>query len=269
LAVIKQQRTTFASPIGVVRANTGAGAVFRGVNKIADQMIEESFRSAKQKALEAGEDLARSKELGSLRSINPATGLPEMSLMSTLAPPQEFGSIAQKAYKRVIESRYVSQIEQDFKLKAKELSMIENISPDLYSEKMSQYLEEMINSASSGQYKNMIEETGTFYLASTKMNLIETRRREQKIKNKQFFITNHTEVLKSFQDLDADDRILAYEKLIADIDLQIEADPNSYSGPEINALKKEGFDGVAPSSMSGSKAAGEELVIFDSSVLKK
>ena len=121
LAVIKQQRTTFASPIGVVRANTGAGAVFRGVNKIADQMIEESFRSAKQKALEAGEDLARSKELGSLRSINPETGLPEMSLMSTLAPPQEFGSIAQKAYKRVIESRYVSQIEQDFKLKAKEL----------------------------------------------------------------------------------------------------------------------------------------------------
>ena len=121
MAVIKQQRTTFASPIGVVRANTGAGAVFRGVNKIADQMIEESFRSAKEKALEAGEDLARSKELGSLRSINPATGLPEMSLMSTLAPPQEFGSIAQKAYKRVIESRYVSQIEQDFKLKAKEL----------------------------------------------------------------------------------------------------------------------------------------------------
>ena len=116
--------------------------------------------------------------------------------------------------------------------------MIENISPDLYSEKMSQYLEEMINSASSGQYKNMIEETGTFYLASTKMNLIETRRREQKAKNKQFFINHHTEVQKTFQDLDADDRVLAYEKLIADIDLQIEADPNSYSGPEINALKK-------------------------------
>ena len=89
MAVIKQQRTTFASPIGVVRANTGAGAVFAGVNKIADQMIEESFRGAKEKAIEAGKDLAMSEELGSLRSINPATGKPEMSLMSTIAPPQE------------------------------------------------------------------------------------------------------------------------------------------------------------------------------------
>ena len=105
MAVIKQQRTTFASPIGVVRANTGSGAVFRSVNKIADQMIQNSFANAKANAIEAGEDLARSKEIGSLRSINPETN--EIEMMTNLAAPASFGTVAQKAYKRAIESRYV------------------------------------------------------------------------------------------------------------------------------------------------------------------
>ena len=175
MAVIKQQRTTFASPIGVVRANTGAGAVFRGVNKIADQMIEESFRSAKQKALEAGEDLARSKELGSLRSINPATGLPEMSLMSTLAPPQEFGSIAQKAYKRVIESRYVSQIEQDFKLKAKELYNEHKDNPNaekLFADSLGNFIDESVKHVDP-RFQGVISSIGASLLASNKVNLLE------------------------------------------------------------------------------------------------
>lgn len=177
MAVIKQQRTTFASPIGVVRANTGAGAVFRGVNKIADQMIEESFRSAKEKALEAGEDLARSKELGSLRSINPATGLPEMSLMSTLAPPQEFGSIAQKAYKRVIESRYVSQIEQDFKLKAKELYIEHKDDPNgsqLFSDSLGNFIDDSLEQVDP-RFKGVISSVGASLLASNKINFIEQK----------------------------------------------------------------------------------------------
>ena len=175
MAVIKQQRTTFASPIGVVRANTGAGAVFAGVNKIADQMIEESFRGAKEKAIEAGKDLAMSEELGSLRSINPATGKPEMSLMSTIAPPQELGSIAQKAYKRVVESRYVSQIEQDFKLKAQELYNEHKDNPNavnLFSDSLGNFIDESVKHVDP-RFQGVISSVGASLLASNKVNLME------------------------------------------------------------------------------------------------
>jgi len=232
MPVLRQKTQNINRPINVARVDTGEAELWQTISANAQQMSETAFKNLADKSLEEAVELGQSADNARVTTINPATGKPEALDAYDLNPR------AQQAYNRVIQQRFETSISNEIKLKAKELSMIENISPDLYSEKMSQYLEEMINSASSGQYKNMIEETGTFYLASTKMNLIETRRREQKIKNKQFFITNHTEVLKSFQDLDANDRILAYEKLIADIDLQIEADPNSYSGPEINALKK-------------------------------
>ena len=125
-------------------------------------MSETAFKNLADKSLEEAVELGQAADNARVTTINPATGKPEALDAYDLNPR------AQQAYNRVIQQRFETSISNEIKLKAKELSMIENISPDLYSEKMSQYLEEMINSASSGQYKNMIEETGTFYLASTK-----------------------------------------------------------------------------------------------------
>jgi len=173
LAVIKQQRTTFASPIGVVRANTGSGAVFRSVNKIADQMIQNSFANAKANAIEAGEDLARSKEIGSLRSINPETN--EIEMMTNLAAPASFGTVAQKAYKRAIESRYVSQIETDFKLKAKELYITHKDDPNgvtLFSDSFAQFIDSSIEHVDPN-FKQVVSAVGASLLASNKINFME------------------------------------------------------------------------------------------------
>jgi len=175
LAVIKQQRTTFASPIGVVRANTGAGDVFRGVNKIADQMIENSFQDAKAKALEAGKDLAMSEDLGSLRSINPETNLPEMSLMGSIKAPDRFGSVAQKAYKVAIEARYVNQIEQDFKAQAKLLYARHKDSPEglqLFKDGFGLFIDESVQHVDP-RFKGVVQSVGASLLASNTVNFME------------------------------------------------------------------------------------------------
>ena len=100
-----------------------------------------------------------------------------MSLMSTLAPPQEFGSIAQKAYKRVIESRYVSQIEQDFKLKAKELYIEHKDDPNgsqLFSDSLGNFIDDSLEQVDP-RFKGVISSVGASLLASNKINFIEQK----------------------------------------------------------------------------------------------
>ena len=248
MAVIKQQRTTFASPIGVVRANTGSGAVFRSVNKIADQMIQNSFANAKANAIEAGEDLARSKEIGSLRSINPETN--EIEMMTNLAAPASFGTVAQKAYKRAIEARYVSQIETDFKLKAKELYITHKDDPNgvtLFSDSFGQFIDSSIEHVDPS-FKQVVSAVGASLLASNKINFMEQQAKTVRANILQDFDNHFTESVSDIATLWASDDPKAVTdakagelRLLQRIqDLAI-SDPSGMTRPMSNSYRTELF----------------------------
>ena len=176
MAVIKQQRQAFASNIGVVRADTGAAEMWRGVGKLADSIIEGSFQQMKVEAQQAGEDLARTTKLGSLRSINPETGEVESSLISSLSAPDSFGSVARQAYKSVIETRYVKQVEEDFKFKAAELALEYKDNPNavaLFSDDMADFIEQSTKLAVP-EFQQVVKDMGSSLLASNKINLMES-----------------------------------------------------------------------------------------------
>ena len=107
MAVIKQRRQFLPQSIGVIRANTGAAEVARSVNGLANAMIETSFDELKKQARDRGQELA---EVADLRAIDPKTGRIE-----ALTVPTGLGRAAADAYEELIEKRYVSQTEQDFK----------------------------------------------------------------------------------------------------------------------------------------------------------
>ena len=231
MPVLRQKRTVTNAPIGVARINTGESELWETIRANAKNVASTAFNTLKKESLNEAQELALSQDIDKVKTINPATGKLEALELYNM------NSDARAAYKRIIDSRFEKSISDEIKLKSKEFALIENISPQEYEEKFSQYLAGVVNNAPEGMYKGMVEEAGTFYLASTKMNLTQTRRQEQKAKNKQFLITEVNEVQKSFLELNDEDREIAYNKILEKIDLNITADSNSYSGSEINALK--------------------------------
>jgi hypothetical protein len=211
VAVIKQQRQAFASNIGVVRADTGAAEMWRGVGKLADTIIEGSFQQMKVEAQQTGEELGRTTKLGSLRSINPETGEVESSLISSLAAPDSFGSVARQAYKSVIETRYVKQIEEDFKFKAAELALEYKDNPNavaLFSDDMADFIEQSTK-LTAPQFQQVVKDMGSSLLASNKINLMEAAMLKDKenlsVDFQNTFISDQTDLLKMFS---SDDPIM-------------------------------------------------------------
>ena len=231
MPVLRQKRTVTNAPIGVARINTGESELWETIRANAKTVASTAFNTLKKESLNEAQELALNEDIDKVRTINPATG--ELEALELY----NMNSDARAAYKRIVDSRFEKSISDEIKLKAQEFALIENISPQRYEEKFSQYLAGMVKNAPEGMYQGMVEEAGTFYLASTKMNLTQTRRREIKVKNKQLFITEVNEVQNNFNEMDFVERKKAYEKLLEKVNLNVTADSNSYSGPEINALK--------------------------------
>lgn len=175
MAVRKQRRQAFSQRIGVVRANTGAGLVTQSINNLADNLIESSFESLKVEAQKAGQEFAQSKSLESIRTINPATGKPE-----AYQAPEGYGTIAQDAYNRVIQQRFINTVEQDFKTKAAELAIEYQDDPDAvtkYSDAFDSfvggYLQNVGDAGVDPSIQNIVDSMGSQLLASNKLNLMQ------------------------------------------------------------------------------------------------
>ncbi len=175
MAVIKQRRQYLAQNIGVVRANTGAAEVARSVNGLANAMIETSFDELKKQARDRGQELA---EVADLRAIDPKTGKIE-----ALTVPTSLGRAAADAYEELIEKRYVSQTEQDFKIKAAELAVAYEFDPDgvaKFATEVGEYIEETAANASP-KFASAFRNFGAALLSSNRLSLQqEANRRERR-----------------------------------------------------------------------------------------
>ena len=180
MPVLRQKRTVTNAPIGVARINTGEAELWETIRANAKNVASTAFTNLKKESLNEAQELALNEDIDKVRTINPTTGKLEALELYNM------NSDARVAYKRIIDSRFEKSISDEIQLKSKEFALINKISPQEYEKKFSQYLAGMVNNAPDGMYKGMIEEAGTFYLASTKMNLTETRRKEALIEHADF-----------------------------------------------------------------------------------
>lgn len=180
MAVIKQTRQFTTGNIGVVRSSNAGEKSAVNTMKVADDIINMAFTHASNEAGRKGAEIASSLAESNIRTINPDTGMPE-ALAST---PETFGTVATNAYRDVIDARYRGSIDREIKQKAADLALVADQQSDpisYYSENFGDYLDKMTEN-STGMYSNYVKETGTAYLASTKLNLQErmiARDREQ------------------------------------------------------------------------------------------
>jgi hypothetical protein len=174
MAVIKQRRQFLPQSIGVVRANTGAAEVSRSVGNLANAMIETSFDELKKQARDRGQELA---EVADLRAIDPKTGK-----IQALTVPTSLGRAAADAYEELIEKRYVSQTEQDFKTKAAELAVAYEFDPNgvvKFSTEFGEYIEETSANASP-KFASAFRNFGAALLSSNKLSLQQDANRRER-----------------------------------------------------------------------------------------
>lgn len=164
MPVVKQQQSFVNQPIGVTRVNTGVPELWQTVSNAAANIMEMAVKEGAEEAEQFGLDAALSQSGANLRTIDPLSGKPV-----AFASPKGLGDIGQDAYERVINQRFEDSMNQEMKLRAAEIAQ-SNPNPAAYDAEMSRYIADMSDGA-IGRYKNYIEETGGFYLASTKLNL--------------------------------------------------------------------------------------------------
>ena len=157
MPVLRQKRTVTNAPIGVARINTGESELWETIRANAKTVASTAFNTLKKESLNEAQDLALNVDIDKVKTINPTTG--ELEALELY----NMNSDARAAYKRIVDSRFEKSISDEIKLKSKEFALIENISPQEYEKKFSQYLAGVVNNAPEGMYKGMVEEAGTFY----------------------------------------------------------------------------------------------------------
>ncbi len=188
MAVIREQRRFQMGNIGVVRASDAGERAAVSTMQNADRLINMAFDGASKEAKKKGIQLAKSLDEANIRTINPTTGLPQ----ALAEMPTSFGQIARDAYEATVEDRYRISIDREIKQKASELALQADQTADPvgnYETTMGQYLDSMKENA-QGTYFNYINEFGSAYLASTKLNLQEASIRRQRA-NSAVEITEH------------------------------------------------------------------------------
>lgn len=177
MPVIREKRSYFTQPVGVVRAGADSFGVTSGIGELADSLIKGSYDTLVEQAKEKGQDLARTVKQSSFKSLNPETGQVE-----ALKPPSTFGTAAANAYQELIETRYIASVEDEINNSAKtNFARYEN-DRDGYA-KFSSALEEDVDSILQSvdpRFSALTESLGASLVASYESNfLVKKVKRDQ------------------------------------------------------------------------------------------
>ena len=181
MAVIRQRQQVFTKPIGVTRMNTGEAELWQTVKQGADRISSLAFQENQILAEEAGREAGLDLDVSQINGINPETGMSE-----PLSAPKGFGSIARRAYEKVVDARFMDDAQDRLKLKAKELGSKYSRSPEEFSRQMSNFIAETAEKTASGKYKSTIVESGQKFLSDMQINLIDQQRSRARARETDF-----------------------------------------------------------------------------------
>lgn len=167
--VIREGTSFRNTTIGVVKPSTANVESWEKAGEFGDKILGIATKRLSEIAQKKGESAARNIEAHNLRTINPETGNPEAWNMA----PSSFGTIAQDAFEKTIESRYKFSIEQEIKAHSAKIAFKHQNKDNgsaLFAKDMKDYLKQMSKNA-KGMWSGYINEIGDIYVASSKLNL--------------------------------------------------------------------------------------------------
>lgn len=195
MPVIREKRSYFTQPVGVVRAGADSFGVTSGIGELADSLIKGSYDTLVNEAKKKGQDLARTVKQSTFKSLNPETGQVEV-----LKPPSTFGTAAANAYQESIEARYIAGIESDIKEYALQNYALYENDRDGYA-KFEQGLTGQVQALvdeTDPRFKELVTAVGSSMLGSYKANFlqkdIERKQRDTINSNISIIDKNNTQI---------------------------------------------------------------------------
>jgi len=177
MAVIRQRQQVFTKPIGVTRMNTGEAELWQTVKQGADRISSLAFQENQILAEEAGTEAGLDAPMQEVLGVNPETGKVE-----PVSAPKGFGSIARRAYQKVVDARFMDEADSKVRLKAKELASKYKRSPTEFANQMSNFIAESAEKTADGKYKNIILDNGKKYLSEIQINLMDQARSRARVR---------------------------------------------------------------------------------------
>ena len=177
MAVIRQRQQVFTKPIGVTRMNTGEAELWQTVKQGADRITSLAFQENQILAEEAGREAGLDAPMQEVLGVNPETGKVE-----PVSAPKGFGSIARRAYQKVVDARFMDEADSKVRLKAKELASKYKRSPTEFANQMSNFIAESAEKTADGKYKNIILDNGKKYLSEIQINLMDQARSRARVR---------------------------------------------------------------------------------------
>lgn len=196
MAIVRERRQFSAGPIGVVRASSAGEVVGQGISNFAGTVGGIMYQEAAKKAKKVGAETALGAEREDIITIDPSTGKPV-----AYEVPDTFGTIAADAYQNVVLDRFQTSINEEIKLKAKELAS-KYEDPQTFSAMLGDYVSAMAGN-SEGMFEEYITNTGESYRRSTEANLVAAKIAKERAAAAQSVLTNNNQAIEQAFDLGA------------------------------------------------------------------
>ncbi len=186
MGVIREKRQSGSiGPIGTVNLNTGGVEKYNSIAKAANSMFEIALNEMSRSSAKEGADRAAAVSSSQITTVNPITGRPEA--LDDFNADMFLGRTAGEAYERVITDRFNTEISNDIKVKANELTTKYQDNPNniqIVSEALGEYVKNLaFGSERNGKptlFTNFIEDNGKVEIANAKMTLTKLNHQRQK-----------------------------------------------------------------------------------------
>lgn len=157
--VIRQTTTFRNQPIGLIQRSNAVEQSFVSTADSINQLNKITFDELAANAKEVGEERARSAPIESFTTLDENGKFKAYSTEEF----QKMGSIGKKAFEQLAEKRYMKSVEDDIKLRSKELrAKYQNTvgGDQAFNNAMSNYLDQIVDN-SPDEFKNIIKDAGT------------------------------------------------------------------------------------------------------------
>lgn len=203
-------------PVGVVRQQSSNQyqRIAAATNKLTELAIGEMGRQA---AI-SGKELAEQEDVSKITTLDPITNKPEA--LSWVEDNSFLGRVGKEAYQETIAKRFQFEIDNQLKIKAKELAIKyqdKDGGVELFKDQMHQYIDSMASNSEATGYSNYIMQSGVSLTTTTSLNLMDKAAARERIKTTNSIILGLDEQLDAIETLTSAGETDKAQLLIDDI----------------------------------------------------
>lgn len=217
MGVIREKRQVGSlGPVGVVRQQSSNQyqRIAAATNKLTELAIGEMGRQA---AI-SGKQLAEQEDVSKITTLDPITNKPEA--LSWVNDNSFLGRVGKQAYEETIAKRFQFEIDNQLKIKAKELAIKyqdQDGGVELFKDQMHQYIDSMASNSEATGYSNYIMQSGVSLTTTTSLNLMDKAAARERVKTTNSIILGLDEQLDAIETLTSAGETDKAQLLIDDI----------------------------------------------------